>query len=202
MRNKSHVLVTLLSRECLYSGNWRSILSVRYYVLLAVHIEYASCCGKHSPLTVRSTNSGYEGGSVGLIVNLQLISNLLYQPHIPLASINPRSIFDSSALPKHDTAAIIGPKALAFSAVAVDVMTAELLLSTSNRNWPCIVEALPVISLGKRLRILSTSHARTGSVVEQVNTTQHNSASLPAYSCFRRRQCYCMCTFNREDMNI
>ena len=31
MRNKSHVLVTLLSRECLYSGNWRSILSVRYY---------------------------------------------------------------------------------------------------------------------------------------------------------------------------
>ena len=34
MRNKSHVLVTLLSRECLYSGNWRSILSVRYYVLL------------------------------------------------------------------------------------------------------------------------------------------------------------------------
>ena len=36
MRNKSHVLVTLLSRECLYSGNWRSILSVRYYVLLLV----------------------------------------------------------------------------------------------------------------------------------------------------------------------
>ena len=35
MRNKSHVLVTLLSRECLYRGNWRSILSVRYYVLLS-----------------------------------------------------------------------------------------------------------------------------------------------------------------------
>ena len=30
------MLVTLLSRECLYSGNWRSILSVRYYVLLVI----------------------------------------------------------------------------------------------------------------------------------------------------------------------
>ena len=32
--SSDHVFVTLLSRECLYSGNWRSILSVRYYVLL------------------------------------------------------------------------------------------------------------------------------------------------------------------------
>ena len=34
VRKIAHVQVTLLSRECFYSGNWRSILSVRYYVLL------------------------------------------------------------------------------------------------------------------------------------------------------------------------
>ena len=37
--SSDHVFVTLLSRECLYSGNWRSILSVRYYVLLIYNIR-------------------------------------------------------------------------------------------------------------------------------------------------------------------
>ena len=37
--SSDHVFVTLLSRECLYSGNWRSILSVRYYVLLILSVE-------------------------------------------------------------------------------------------------------------------------------------------------------------------
>ena len=33
MRKISHVLVMLLSRECFYSANWRSILLVRLYTL-------------------------------------------------------------------------------------------------------------------------------------------------------------------------
>ena len=41
--SSDHVFVTLLSRECLYSGNWRSILSVRYYVLLTVFNALFQC---------------------------------------------------------------------------------------------------------------------------------------------------------------
>ena len=40
VRNKSHVPVTLLSRECFYSGNWRSILLVRLYTLRGVRQDH------------------------------------------------------------------------------------------------------------------------------------------------------------------
>ena len=47
--SSDHVFVTLLSRECLYSGNWRSILSVRYYVLLVLVTEvWAEPCRWHT----------------------------------------------------------------------------------------------------------------------------------------------------------
>ena len=57
-------------------------------------------------------------------------------------------MFGSSTLPKHDIAGTVGPRAVALWAVAVDLRTAELLLSIASWNSPSFIEAFPVALSG------------------------------------------------------
>ena len=76
----------------------------------------------------------------------------------------------SSLLPKHDIAGTEGPRAVALWAVAVDLRTAELLLSIARRNSPSFTEAFPVVLSGNWCRKLPTFHVNKLSVVVHMKT--------------------------------
>ena len=91
--------------------------------------------------------------------------------YIPLLRMYPFCvIFGSSLLPKHDIAGIEGPSAVALWVVAVDLRTAELLLSITSWNSPSCTEAFRVALSGNWCMKLPTFQVKKLSVVVHVKT--------------------------------